>query len=115
MTAGAIDHNKNRNHLITIDDGDYSTQHHDNQQLLARGVSGLPLDKTPSLIGAKRAHIQCDKDVDALAYWNDPQGTQDINFKSPFLSNASETKYLSFEPDPGGWNNIRMSMEIIFK
>jgi hypothetical protein len=25
-----------------------------------------------------------------------------------------DTKYISFSPDRGGWNNIRMSMEIIF-
>ena len=25
-----------------------------------------------------------------------------------------DTKYISFTPDRGGWNNIRMSMEIIF-
>jgi hypothetical protein len=25
-----------------------------------------------------------------------------------------ETKYISFAPDRGGWNNIRMSMEVMF-
>jgi len=53
--------------------------------------------------------------VDSLAYWNDPQGTQDVNFKSPFLgeNSSGETKYLSFVPDFGGWNNIRMGLETI--
>jgi len=51
---------------------------------LARGISGLEISKTPALVGAKRAHIQCDVDVDALAYWNDPQGNRDVAFKSPF-------------------------------
>lgn len=32
-------------------------------QKLARGFSGLPMDKTPALIGAKRGTIECDVDV----------------------------------------------------
>jgi len=83
---------------------------------LARGVSGLPEDQTPSLVGAQRGHIQCDGvDVDRLAYWNFPQGTRDIKFKSPFIGKKSPLeKYVSFQPDRGGWNNIRMSLETIF-
>lgn len=53
-------------------------------QKLTRGISGLPLVQTTALLGAKRGHIQCDEDVDALAYWNDPQGFSDISFESPF-------------------------------
>ncbi len=83
---------------------------------LGRGVSGLPMDQTPALLGAKRGHIECDVDVDELAYWNSPQGDRDLNFKSPFVtpSSSGKTKYLSFEPDVGGWNNIRMNLEIVF-
>eukprot|EP00934_Nitzschia_sp_Nitz4_P001975 Nitzschia sp. Nitz4//scaffold137_size62074//40707//42376//NITZ4_006422-RA/size62074-augustus-gene-0.2-mRNA-1//1//CDS//3329535721//1975//frame0 len=79
---------------------------------LARGVSGLPMSKTPALIGAQSGHIECDVDVDDIVYWNDPQGERDRNFVSPFATPPDH--YLTFEPDPGGWNNIRMSMEIIF-
>ena len=79
---------------------------------LARGVSGLPMSQTPALLGAQPGHIECDVDVDKLAYWNDPQGDRDRKFVSPFAT--SEGRYLTFEPDMGGWNNIRMSMEIIF-
>jgi hypothetical protein len=82
------------------------------QQQLARGVSGLPMSQTPALIGARPGHIDCDVDVDDIVYWNDPQGTRDQEFKSPFATPPEH--YLTFEPDPGGWNNIRMSMEIIF-
>jgi hypothetical protein len=86
------------------------------QDLLGRGVSGLPMKETPALVGAKRGHIQCDMDVDDLAYWNDPQGTRDIEFKSHYqtTSTTPDKRYLTFEPDCGGWNNIRMSMEVIF-
>jgi len=32
-------------------------------QKLARGFSGLPMDKTPALVGAKRGTVECDIDV----------------------------------------------------
>ena len=84
----------------------------------ARGISGLPMGQTPALSGASRGKIECDVDVDALAYWNDPQGDRDRSFRSPFADPPSQTlldtKYVTFQPDSGGWNNIRMSMENIF-
>lgn len=90
---------------------------HSSNQSLARGHSGLPMDQTPALIGAKRGSIQCDSDadVDSLAYWNDPQGSRDEAFVSPFRvsSPPGKNKYLTFETDPGGFNNIRMSFENI--
>ena len=80
---------------------------------LARGVSGLPFDQTPALVGAKRGHIECpEENVDDLAYWNNPQGIRDQEFATYFKDPPG--RYLTFEPDPGGWNNIRMSMEVIF-
>ena len=84
---------------------------------LARGYSGLPMDKTPALVGAKRGTIECDADVNTMAYWNSPQGTRDEEFTSPFKVTTTEPgkrKYITFEPDRGGFNNIRMSMENIF-
>lgn len=83
---------------------------------LARGLSGLPMEQTPALIGASRGHIKCDVDVDTLVYWNDPQGDRDRNFQSPFAvpSASGKPKYITFEPDRGGWNNIRMNLETVF-
>lgn len=82
---------------------------------LSRGLSGLPMSETPALVGGERGHIECDVDVDRLAYWNDPQGQRDIDFKSPFVGNSgSKPKYITFEPDRGGWNNIRMNLENMF-
>ena len=75
---------------------------------LARGVSGLPLSQTPALVGGKRGHIDCDVDVDFLAYWNDPQGTRDREFVPPFADKkevGSPTKYLTFQPDSGKSND----------
>lgn len=83
---------------------------------LARGVSGLPMAATPALFEAQRGHIECDVNVDFLAYWNDPQGVYDRTFVSPFADHGSAgqtEKYVTFESDSGGWNNIRMAMEIV--
>lgn len=83
---------------------------------VARGLAGRPLDQTPAVQGAKRAHIRCDVPVDSLAYWNDPRGTRDVEYETPFRHalEPGQVQYITFTPDRGGWNNIRMSMEIIF-
>ena len=94
---------------------------------LDRGVSGLPSSMTPALIGARHGSISCPEDggdgrnMDELAYWNDPQGESDVSFVSPFDPRSSRSddvddhrrRYVTFEPDRGGWNNIRMSLEIV--
>lgn len=59
---------------------------------LARGLAGRPMSDTPALIGAKRATIECNVDVNTLAYWNDPQGDRDVQFRSPFA--VTEEKYM---------------------
>jgi hypothetical protein len=87
---------------------------------VARGVAGRPLDavQTRGVTGAVRAHVDCPElSVDSLAYWNDPVGDWDVAYTSPYRVDNSDPKtehYISFSPDRGGWNNVRMSMEIIF-
>lgn len=83
---------------------------------LARGVNKLPFSRTPALVGAKRGHFECGLPVDEerMVYWNSPQGDRDRKFVTPFKADTTEEYYLTFQPDPGGWNNIRMSMEILF-
>jgi hypothetical protein len=44
-----------------------------------------------------------------MVYWSDIP--DDSKFISPYANVGPQKKYLTFEPDEGGWNNIRMSME----
>eukprot|EP00536_Pseudo-nitzschia_multiseries_P016290 jgi/Psemu1/247440/estExt_Genewise1.C_10660005 len=82
--------------------------------LLLYWLSGRPVEETPALDGASRGAIKCDLNVDSMAYWNHPQGVKDEKFISPFHTNDATEKYISFSTDRGGWNNVRMSMELIF-
>mmetsp|Transcript_7537 Transcript_7537/g.16351 ORF Transcript_7537/g.16351 Transcript_7537/m.16351 type:complete len:658 (+) Transcript_7537:255-2228(+) len=108
---------QNNNILVDSNKRNY---HQDADSLpLARGVSGLPMSQTPALIGAKHGTVTCpsadgstDIHMDELGYWNDPQGDSDAHFVSPF-DVQQPRRYVTFEPDRGGWNNIRMSMEIV--
>ncbi len=44
-----------------------------------------------------------------MVYWRDIP--KDASFVSPYKKTNGEKQYLTFEPDEGGFNNIRMSME----
>lgn len=64
----------------------------------------------------KLAGLNCDRfggpseEIAAeMVYWRDIPS--DASFVSPYASYGPVKKYLTFEPDEGGWNNIRMSME----
>jgi hypothetical protein len=45
-----------------------------------------------------------------MVYWKDIE--EDNGYISPFYDPAVK-RYMTFEPDGGGWNNIRMSMETV--
>jgi GDP-fucose protein O-fucosyltransferase len=71
---------------------------------------------SPSASTSKIAGLNCDayggpsEEVAAeMVYWRDIPS--DARYHSPYASYGPEKKYLTFEPDEGGWNNIRMSME----
>jgi hypothetical protein len=44
-----------------------------------------------------------------MIYWEDIP--KDANFQSPFMK--EDPQYLTFEPDFGGWNNVRMGLETV--
>jgi hypothetical protein len=63
-------------------------------------VAGLNCDK----YGGPSEEIAAE-----MVYWQDIP--RDAEYTSPFAKYGKSPKYLTFEPDEGGWNNIRMSME----
>jgi hypothetical protein len=59
------------------------------------------------------AGLQCDEHggphaeaAQEMVYWRDIP--EDNAWTSPFLKKDGTRQYLTFEPDGGGWNNIRM-------
>mmetsp|Transcript_15036 Transcript_15036/g.33517 ORF Transcript_15036/g.33517 Transcript_15036/m.33517 type:complete len:588 (-) Transcript_15036:533-2296(-) len=129
ITDGAIVHSIQNfvTHIVPAEENNGGAVKRDGDEILpgartkhkkgrpvSRGFSGLPLTQTPAVLGAERGHINCEVDVDSLAYWNHPRGKRDAEFVSEYRVPEGETRYITFEPDSGGWNNIRMSMEIIF-
>ena len=54
-----------------------------------------------------------DEFAQEMVYWSDIPS--DALYASPLKQKRGqhETKYMTFEPDGGGWNNIRMAMETV--
>lgn len=50
--------------------------------------------------------------VSKLFYWKEPT-EEDLAYRTPYADAGPAAKYVSFEPDVGGWNNIRMQMELV--
>ena len=48
---------------------------------------------------------------DLLTFWRNPT-QHDLSYVSPFKNYGPAQKYVTFEPDFGGWNNIRMQVTL---
>lgn len=74
------------------------------QEIITTGLSSNS-SKLAGLHCAQHGGPSDDFATQEMVYWSDLP--TDALFKSPFYD---PHKYLTFEPDHGGWNNIRMGM-----
>lgn len=81
--------------VATIEEDDHKDEVEDKHKL-----AGLNCDR----FGGPSEEIAAE-----MVYWRDIPS--DSKFVSPYSKYGPAKKYLTFEPDEGGWNNIRMSME----
>lgn len=51
--------------------------------------------------------------VDRVSYWKPEATSIDLGFVPPLKNVGPPVKYVTFEADQGGWNNIRMQMETV--
>jgi hypothetical protein len=49
------------------------------------------------------------KDAEHMVFWEHVEADQ--NYVNPF--SPKEEEFVTFEPDAGGWNNLRMAMETV--
>eukprot|EP00660_Eupelagonema_oceanica_P008645 gene8645-9962_t len=66
--------------------------------------------------GATQGKLDCsmypdEGPFDEIAYWKDVPG--DAEYVSEYRDVGPADKYVTFEPDCGGWNNIRMAFETV--
>jgi len=89
-----------RNSIIDEEEGDNSAEPQHSQAGEGHKVAGLRCEEKYG--GPEDEYAEKE-----MAFWSDIPS--DASYKSPFMDETE--RFLTFEPDHGGWNNIRMAME----
>lgn len=89
------------------------------QKTPKRRFPSLPRHNRPKLPSDDRlGHLSCeayggpnDDVARDMVYWQNI--ASDTKYKSPFFRKDGVERYITFEPDGGGFNNIRMAFEVV--
>jgi hypothetical protein len=85
------------------------------QKIISKGIEDSSAVEKDSVSSITRGKLVCGgKEVDSeVIYWKRVPG--DISYESQLTPHHNEhhEKYITFEYDHGGWNNVRMGMECL--
>jgi hypothetical protein len=91
---------------------DIQQQNEPHPIILQRPKPVSVLKPTPAPEAIDRLDSTCPR-VDRVTYWKKEASAKDLNFVPHLSALGPSEKYVTFEPDEGGWNNIRLQLEIV--
>lgn len=103
---------KSDDQLSPADDGQEEKEDDKESNFEVVNSATLKDDDLDALSQKLYHRLKC-PDADLVTFWK-PSTINDLKYRSPYaMPEGSEPKYVTFEPDIGGWNNIRMQMELV--